>query len=96
MAFAPSCQARLPVVPFRAFRIDAADFASCCRLVGCTFLIEGSTPRCDARISPHAGGLLQRDLLLLSPDLHRLVVVNLRTHHDSKIVDGAQDLATEA
>jgi len=62
MAFAQSCQARLPVAPLRASCIDAADFALCCGLVGCTFLKEGSTPRFDARISPHAGGLLQRRL----------------------------------
>ena len=43
MAFAPSCQARLPVAPLRALHFDAADFASYCGLVGCTFLKEGST-----------------------------------------------------
>jgi hypothetical protein len=53
MAFAPSCQARLPVAPLRAFHFDAADFASCCGLVGCTFLKEGSTKK--AR--PHASTL---------------------------------------
>ena len=68
MAFAPSCQARLPVAPLRAGCNDAADFASCCGLVGCTFLQEGLTPRFDARISPHAGGLLQR---LLGPSSDR-------------------------
>src|SRR6266542_4036627 len=68
MAFARSCQARLPVAPLRAFHNDAADFASCCGPVGCTFLNEGSTPRFDARISPNAGGLLQR---LLGPSSDR-------------------------
>jgi len=68
MAFAPSCQARLPVAPLRALHFDAADFALCCGLVGCTFLKEGSAPRFDARISPHAGGLLQR---LLGPSSDR-------------------------
>ena len=68
MAFASSCQARLPVAPLRALHFDAADFALRCGLVGCTFLKEGSTPRFDARLSPHAGGLLQR---LLGPSSDR-------------------------
>src|SRR5712692_10248324 len=66
----PSCQARLPVGPLRALHYDAADFALCCGLVGCTFLKEGSTPRFNARISPNAGGLL-RGCLGTSPDRTR-------------------------
>src|SRR5687768_10194881 len=55
----PSCRARLPVGPWRAFFDDAAEFTSGCGLAGCTLLREGSTPRFDARISPYVGGLLR-------------------------------------
>ena len=43
--------------------LDAAGFTSCCGLVACTLLrfpVEGVTPRFNVRISPNAGGLLQR------------------------------------
>ncbi len=65
MAFASTTQARLPVGPLRVVINDAAGFASCCGLVSCTltrFPGEGLTPRFNARISPNAGGLLQRRL----------------------------------
>ncbi len=62
---------------------DAAGFALCCGLVGCTFLKEGSTPRFDARISPHAGGLLQRDL---APPLTGLAPVSRREPQDARRV----------
>ena len=65
MAFASTGQARLPVGPLRVVIHDAAGFASCCGLVGCTLRwspTEGLTPRFDAQISPNAGGLLQRRL----------------------------------
>src|SRR5438093_13561781 len=80
MAFARLCQARLPVVPLRVSSYDAADFALCCGLVGCTFLKEGSTPRFDARISPYAGGLLQRDL---APPPAGLTPASLREPQDA-------------
>jgi hypothetical protein len=62
---------------------DAAGFALCCGLVGCTFLKEGSTPRFDARISPHAGGLLQRDL---APPPTGLSPVSRREPQDARRV----------
>lgn len=57
-------ESRLPVAqPLLDPSFDAAGFASCYGLVGCTLRwspTEGSTPRFNAQISPNAGGLLLR------------------------------------
>jgi hypothetical protein len=53
--------------PLRACCIDAADFALMLRTGGLHLPKEGSTPRFDARISPHPGGLLRGCVLAPPP-----------------------------
>src|SRR6266540_5624862 len=83
VAFAHSTQARLPVGPLqgllstRQASLHAADWWVA------PSLKEGSTPRFDARISPNAGGLLQRDL---APPPTGLAPVSRREPQDARRV----------
>jgi len=81
MVFARLSQARLPLGPFRALRNDAAEFALCCGLPDCNDIAS----TLGLLLTPD--GCYRATCLLLCPDFHRIVNLNLsgRTPNPQKV-----------